>query len=252
MDPEDLEVSRSNIGRVGVTISSYPLERDLKKPAKGITGGAARGFVVGASTPVVIGAVAPVPGGTFIGLLIAPFTAVAGGVYGATKGVPPEDIEKAQAALDQAIDRLKKMNLRRTFILEVVALGEKRTGREFVKLPESGPKNPNEVVRYDQMKLQDIDNVLELRIEEAGLQGPYTFNPPSKAFIKVLVQLSRAEDNEILINERFFCVSEVDRKYIDWAENEGQFFVDEFVGCIPETAEKIVDDFFLVYPIEAH
>jgi hypothetical protein len=207
MDPGDLEGIRSGIGRVGVTISSYPLERDLKKPAKGITGGAARGFVVGASTPVVIGAVAPVPGGTFIGLLIAPFTAVAGGVYGATKGVPPEDIEKAQAALDQAIDRLKKMNLRRTIIKEVAALGKNRTGREFVKLPESGPKYPNEIVRYDQMKLQDIDNVLELRIEEAGLLGPYSFNPPSKAFIKVFVQLVQAEDNQILIDETLFCVS---------------------------------------------
>jgi len=252
MPPGNLERIRSNIGRVGVTISSYPVERDLKKPAKGITGGAARGFVVGASTPIVIGAIAPVPGGTFIGLLIAPFTAVAGGVYGATKGVPPEDIEKAQAALDQAVDRLKKMNLRQTFIKEVVLLGEKRTGREFVKLPESGPKDPNEVVRYNQMKFQDIDNVLELRIEEAGLLGPYTFDPPSKAFIKVLVRLSRTEDNEILIDETLFCVSEVGRKYIDWAENEGQFFVDEFVACIPEIADKIVDDFFLVYPIKMH
>ena len=72
---------RSSIGRVGVTISSYPVERDLQKPAKGITGGAARGFIVGAATPIVIGAVAPVPGGTLIGLLFVPITAVAGGVY---------------------------------------------------------------------------------------------------------------------------------------------------------------------------
>ncbi len=173
-------------------------------------------------------------------------------MYGATKGVPPEDIEKAQAALDQATDRLKKMNLRQTLINEVVEQGKKRTGREFVKLPESGPKDPKEVVRYDQMKFQDIDNVLELRIEEAGLLGPYTFDPPSFAFIEVLVGLVQVEDNEILIDETLFCVSEVDRKYIDWAENEGQFFVDEFVACIPELAEKIVDDFFLVYPIETH
>jgi hypothetical protein len=252
MYPGNLERIRYNIRRVGVTISSYPVERDIRKPAKGVTGGMARGIVVGGSTPIIIGAISPVPGGTFIGLLIAPFTAVAGGVYGATKGVPPEDIEKAQTALDQAIDRLIKMNLRQTYIKDVVALGEKRTGLEFVKLPESGPKDPNEVVRYDQMELQDIDNVLELRIEEAGLLGPYTFNPPSKAFIKLLVQLVQAEDNQILIDETLFCVSEVDRKYIEWAQNEGQFFVDEFVACIPEIAEKIVDDFFLVYPIESH
>lgn len=252
MYPGDLERIRYNIRRVGVTISSYPVEGDIRKPAKGITGGMARGFVFGALTPIIIGAIQPVPGGTIVGLLIAPYTAIAGGVYGATKGVPPEDIEEAQAAIDQAADRLEKMNLRQTFIKEVVALGEKRTGLEFVKLPELGPKDPNEVVRYDQMKFQDIDNVLELRIEEAGLLGPYTFNPPEKAFIKVLVRLSRVEDNEILIDETLFCASEVDRKYIDWAENEGQFFVDEFVACIPEIAEKIVDDFFLVYPIESH
>ena len=252
MYPGKLERIRYSIERVGVAISSYPLERDIRKPAKGVTGGMARGFVVGGSTPIIIGAISPVPGGTFIGLLIAPFTAVAGGVYGATKGVPPEDIEKAQTALDQAINRLIKMNLRQTYIKNVVALGEKRTGLEFVKLPESGPKDPNEVVRYDQMELQDIDNVLELRIEEAGLLGPYTFNPPSKAFIKLLIKLVQAEDNQILIDETLFCVSEVDRKYIDWADNEGQFFVDEFVACIPEIAEKIVDDFFLVYPIETH
>ncbi len=250
MYPGKLERIRYSIRRVGVTISSYPVERDIRKPAKGVTGGMARGIVVGGSTPIIIGAISPVPGGTFIGLLIAPFTAIAGGVYGATKGVPPEDIKKAQAALDQAIDRLKSMNLRQTFINEVAELGKKRTGRGFVELFESGPKGPNEVVRYDQMKFHDIDNILELRIEEAGLFGPYTFNPPSKAFIKVLVRLIRAEDNVVLIDDTLFCASEVDRKYIDWAENKGQFFVDEFVACIPEIAEKIVDDFFLVYPIE--
>ena len=250
MYPGKLERIRSGTGRIGVTISTYPVGRDLKKPAKGITGGMARGFVVGASTPIVIGALSPVPGGTFIGLLVAPFTAIAGGAYGATKGVPPEDIEKAQAAVDQAIDRLKNMNLRQTFIKEVVELGNKRTDREFINLPDSGPKDPKEVVRYDQMNLQDIDTVLELRIEEAGLIGPYTFDPPSFAFVKVLVHLVQVEQNKILIDDTLFCVSEVDRKYIEWAENQGQFFVDEFVGCIPEIAEKIVDDFFLVYPME--
>jgi hypothetical protein len=68
--------------------------------------------------------------------------------------------------------------------------------------------------------------------------------------MEVLAQLVHIEDNEILIDETFFCVSEIERKYIDWAQNSGQFFVEEFVACIPEIADKIVDDFFLVYPIK--
>jgi hypothetical protein len=44
MNTGDLERIRNNIGRVGVTISSYLVERDLKKPAKGITGGMVRDY----------------------------------------------------------------------------------------------------------------------------------------------------------------------------------------------------------------
>ncbi len=79
MPADNLEEIRSGFGRIGVTFYSYEFKQVESKPAQGITGGAARGFVVGASTPVVIGAVAPVPGGTLMGLLVAPFTALAGG-----------------------------------------------------------------------------------------------------------------------------------------------------------------------------
>ena len=249
MPPDDLEEIRSSFGSIGVTISSYPLKQETIRPAKGITGGAARGLYVGAATPVVIGAVSPIPGGTILGLLVAPFTAVAGSLYGATKGVPAEDIEKAEAANLQAIDRLRKMNLRQTFIEEVLKLGKERTDLEFVNLPETGPGDPNEVVRYDRIEIRNIDTVLELRIEKTGLQGPYSFDPPSNAFIEVDARLIRTLDNEVVIRETFFCGSEEERKYLEWAENEGQLFVDEFVTCFPEIAEKIVDDLFLVYPI---
>ena len=141
------------------------------------------------------------------------------------------------------------MNLRQIFIEAVAGLGNERTDLEFVTLPEPDPAGPNETVRYDRMEIRDVDTVLELRIEKAGLQGPYSFDPPSVAFIEVLVQLIRAEDNEILISENLFCTSDVERRYFEWAENEGQLFVDEFVACLAEIAEKIVDDLFLVYPI---
>lgn len=248
MLPDDLEGIRSGFRKIGVTISSYPLKYEINKPAKGITGGASRGIVIGASTPVVIGAISPVPGGTLLGLLVVPYTAVAGGLYGLTKGVPAKDIEKAEAANVQAVDRLKKMNLRQNFIEEVVKLGKERTGFEFVALPELGPRDPDEVVRYDRVEIRNVDTVLELRFEKTGLWGPYSFDPPSLTFIEVNVRLIRARDNEVVISETFFCSSEEERKYIEWSENEGQMFFDELFSCFPELAEKIIDDLFLVYP----
>jgi hypothetical protein len=131
-------------------------------------GGAARGIVIGATTPVVIGAVSPVPGGAVLGVLIAPFTAVAGSVYGAIKAVPTEDVEKAEAAGDKAIARLKRMNIRQTFVDEVVKLGTERTDLKFVTLSGMGPRDPNEVIQYDQMDIRGIDTILELRAETAG------------------------------------------------------------------------------------
>ena len=222
MPPEHIEKIRSSLGTIGVTVSSYPAKREINKPAKGVTGGAARGIVVGATTPVVIGAVSPVPGGTALGVLIAPFTAAAGIVYGAIKAVPAEDVEQAEAASDHAIERLKEMNIRQTFIDEVVKLGMERTGLRFVTLSGMGPRDPKEVIQYDQMDIRGIDTILELRLETAGLRGLYSFDPPSFAFIEVCARLIRAHDNEVVISESFFCASEEKRKYTEWAKNEGQ------------------------------
>lgn len=249
MPPDDLEKIRSGFGSVGVTISSYPPKWEISKPAKGVTGGAARGFVVGASLPVVIGFVTPVPGTTPLGVLIAPFTAVAGSVYGATKGMQAEDIEKAEASGKLSAARLKKMKLRKAFVNKVAKMGKERTGLDFVTLPEKGPGDPNEVIRYDSIEINGVDTVLELRVEKVGLCGFFTFDPPSTTYLEVGARLIRTSDNEVMINETFFCGSEVERTYFEWFENEGQLFVDEFVTCFPEIAEKIVDDLFLVYPI---
>ena len=249
MPPEHIEKIRSSLGTIGVTISSYSSKREIIKPAKGMTGGVARGFVVGATLPVVIGFASPVPGGTAIGVLIAPFTAVAGSMYGITQAASAEDIEKAEVSGDKAIASLKEMNLSQTFIDEVVKLGKEHTGLRFVSLSGKGPRDPNEVVRYDKPDTRGIDTILELRTEKAGLRGLYSFNPPSYAFIEVLARLIRTRDNEVIVSETIFCASEEERTYTEWSQNEGRLFVDEFISCIPELAEKIVDDFFLVYPI---
>jgi hypothetical protein len=252
MLPERIEKIRSDLGTIGVTVSYYPVKRETNMPAKGFIGGAERGFAMGAAYAVMIGFVSPVPGGTLLGLLAAPFTATAGIVYGAIKAVPPEDVEKAKAALHQAVARLREMNFRQSFREEVVKLGMEQTGLRFVPLSGMGPQDPNEVIQYDQMDIRGIDTILELRFEAAGLSGHYRIDPLLVAFIEVSAQLIQAHDNKVLISESSYCASEEQRKYTEWAKDEGQLFVDEFISCLQELPEKIVDDFFLVYPVSSH
>jgi hypothetical protein len=249
MPPEKAEEIRSDLGTIGVVISSYRVEVKTPLPAKGVAGGAVRGFVVGATVPVMVGAVIPAPGTTFIGLFIAPFTAVAGIVYGAVKAPPAEEVERALAALEQATARVRAMNLRVAFTHELVTLGSKRTGLTFVELPGIGPRDRDEVVRYDQLDIPGIDTVLEVRNEKNGLRGSYSIDPPSDTYVEGSVRLIRVKDNNVLLEETIFCASEAERKLVEWTENEGQLIVDEFISCVQELAEKIVDDFFLVYPI---
>ena len=251
MAPEKLEDIRSGFGRVGVTISSYLLKSKILRPAKGVTGGITRGVVMGAATPVAIGFVSPVPGGTFVGLLVAPFTAVAGAVYGSTRGVPAEEIEQAEVAGNAAIQHLKNMNLRKKFVQQVVRIGNEQTGLEFIDLSEMGPSEREEIVLYEPKSLNDIDTILELRVDRSGLWGLYQIDPPSTVFIEINVRLIRVQDNEILINERFFCGSEEERKYVEWSANDGALFVEEYVLCFYEIADKIIDDLFLVYPLSS-
>ena len=88
MEPREVEGIRSDIGTVGVVLAPYPPQVEAVLPARGWWGGAKRGFVSGGTIPVVIGFVSPVPGGTAFGAMVAPFTAVAGSVYGAANALP--------------------------------------------------------------------------------------------------------------------------------------------------------------------
>jgi hypothetical protein len=248
LPPEAVEKVRSHIGNVGVVVAPYKAERKFRMPAKGVVGGAGRGLVVGAALPVAAGLASPIPFGSIIGLLFVPITAPVGMVYGAAKAVPAEEVEGAEVAIDQAADRLEVFDTRGVFQDEIVRLGSERTGLRFVAVSDIGPKDPKEVVPYNQLDMPGIDTVLELSLKEGGLWGLYTINPSSSAFLEIRVRLIAKRDNEVLLEDRVTCASE-EKKYTEWAEREGQDFYDDMVACIPLLTEKVVDDFFLVYPL---
>lgn len=239
---------RSNLGTIGVTVSEYRSKLEFAAPAKGRFGGLKRGFIAGAVKPVLIGFVAPVPGGTFAGALVAPFTAVAGAVYGVSKTPPQEEVEKAEAGINEALERLQLENIGQSSLEDFVRLAEELSPFEFVALPGEGPQKCDEEIRYDELHLNGIDTVLEVRVEKGGLWGSYEIDPPSAAYIETRVRLIRANDNETLLEDTLLCTGE-QRKYLEWGENKGQLFYDNILACIPRIQEKIVNDLFLVYPL---
>lgn len=248
MPPDKVEEIRSNLGNVGVVIAPYRAEQKFRKPAKGVVGGAGRGLVVGAALPVAAGFASPIPFGSIIGLFFVPITAPVGMVYGAVKAVPAEEVEKAEAAIAQANVRLQTYNAEGALCREVVRLGLERTDLKFVSLPGIGPQSSEEFLQYDQLDMEGIDTVLEMRLEEEGLWGLYTIDPASSAFVEIRVRLIRRGDNEILLEDTVYCASE-QRKYVEWAADEGQLFYNDIISCIPSLAEKVVADLFLVFPL---
>ncbi|MCP4623546.1 MAG: hypothetical protein GY850_08450 [bacterium] len=193
------------------------------------------------------GAVSPIPGGTFIGVLLAPVGAFVGMIYGALTATSTAEVEKAEEIIDQTIIRLQAMNLLQTLGDETVRIGLERTDLRFVALPGLGPKSPKEVVRYDLLDTTGIDTILELRVEQGGLRGRYTISPPSSAYLKMRARLIVRSNNEILLEDTVFCASQK-RDYREWSENDGQLFVDALISCATDLTAKVIDDFFLVFP----
>lgn len=252
MPPAEVESIRTGLGTVGVILLPDPAEVEVLMPARGGWGGFKRGVYVGATTPVIVGFVSPVPLGTLIGIMVAPFTAVIGGVYGAVSAVPAEQVKATEKRLNDVAAELRQSGLRDLFFNEVVRIGNERTGLKFVTLSDRQPEDSTTDIAFNPSDISAVDAILDVKVEKNGLRGALGIDPTTDTFIQIRVRLVRAADNEILMDETLFCLSEVERTFAEWSSvDDGQLFVNEFRSCVPEMAEKIVDDFFLVYPLSS-
>jgi hypothetical protein len=246
MEPSVLETIRADISTVGVSMSPERPKTKVLLPAKGAWGGLKRGIVVGATLPVMVGFASPLPGGTFLGLLVSPFGALVGGIYGIYTAVPAEEVEHAEVMLSLAAEKVRNQGLRKDLINAVVHLGNRHTPLRFVAWPETDACGVVQPLPASEVR---IDARLTMRAERAGLRGIYHVDPPTDTFIQLHVQLVGLRNDDILLDERFICASDEERNFSDWADQGGIGFIDEFRDCAPELAAKIVDDFFRVYPL---
>jgi hypothetical protein len=187
MQPSALETIRAEISTIGVYLSPERPQTEVLLPAKGVWGGLKRGIVVGASLPVMIGFVSPVPGGTFLGLLVSPFGALIGGVYGIFTAVPAEEVEHAEVILAIATEKIRQRGLSDRFIENIIDLGHARTQLSFVALPpapSSSPANPSHP------PMDAVDARLQIQVQKTGLHGMYRIDPPPIRLCRFMCSLS--------------------------------------------------------------
>jgi hypothetical protein len=237
MDALALETVRGSLSTIGVHLSPSASANEVLLPAKGLWGGMKRGVVVGTSLPVMIGFVAPIPGGTALGLLVAPLGAIVGCVYGAAAAVPAEEVKQAKIVLQAALDGPRINRLRDRFLNQLIDMGNARTDLTFVPFLKGNPVPPAMTAR------------LEVAVEKTGLRGMYSIDPPTAIFLQIRAQLVHLGDGTILLDEQLTCASEEQRLLRAWAIGDGMHLVDEIEGCVPELAEKLIDDFFRVHPL---
>ena len=248
LPPDELEAKRRGVNSVAVVVARYAPESEQVRPGRGALGGSWRGLSRGFTLPIIIGFVAPLPGGTLLGLLVAPFTAVVGGVYGAFRGVEGSRIDEAQRTLDAVEARLIEERLAVQLGAEVLAAA-RRTDVWFEELPQLGPRSEGEELPYDELVDGSFDAVLELRVEALGLSGEWSIDPPTESFVRMRVRLYDARTGDRRLEELYTCAGSRPRTFTEWADRGGEALHDEFAACIPTLAEKVVDDLFLVYPL---
>lgn len=248
MPPEELKAIRSDIHTVGVWSRDSEAETEVDLPAKGSGQGFVRGAAMGATTTVIVFFLAPVPLSNPTGIILAPLGALIGSFYGAAKAMPSKEVDAAERLLNQSAQELRKLKLRDRFLDEVVETGNRRTDLAFMNLTDDGLVISVEEDGHEETQLE-CDAILDIRVEKTGLDAPYSVDPPIELFVQVRARLIRNTDGRELFDEVFFCRSDVDKKFKEWTLDDGLAFREEFKGCGSEMAEKIIEEFFLVYRI---
>jgi hypothetical protein len=198
--------------------------------------------------PVVVGFVSPVPGGTALGVLVAPFTALAGAAYGGFAGVSGGHMDRAGEELLRIESELIGEQLGARLREELLRAGA-GTGLRWELVDPAQVPEPGGTRAYNGLGLAPLDAVLEVHVERIGLTGRWSVDPPIRSFADVTARVYLVPSGELVFDERVRCGSEVTKPYVEWAKENGAAFQAEFSASIPELAEKIVEDLFLFYPL---
>lgn len=219
LPPPPSEDLRSQLGRVRLSEGDMPPTVLITAPAMGAGAEMARGAANGA-----MWVTRTVPYGFFY----APLGALVGAVVGAVRAEPAAKVEEKEAAFRVAMEELKVPETFRRCVAD--------------RLPER-TSTPGGLVSSD----KPATTILEVEVEQVGLDGPWLDNNPSLRFVLTeRTRLIRASDGTELYGH-WLTYRGQPRSLDYWVRQNGARLREEAARACRELAERLVDEVFLVY-----
>jgi hypothetical protein len=196
-------------------------------PAKGALEGAWRGTRVGFLAPIAVGGVIGGPVFLAAGIALAPVTAVAAGVFGATEAEPASKVKEKEAVIRAAMSELKIQEAFR----DCASAALREQAPHIVVTSPGG----------------SASMILEVTLEKFGLDGDtWDINPPLRLVMTERTRMIRAADSSELYTHRLTWRGQL-RPLDEWVARDGTLVKEEARGACRGLAESLVDEAFLLY-----
>jgi hypothetical protein len=234
--PASLE-DRAGIQRVTIVPDSVPPKTHFETFAVGAGAGMGKGAAVASGTALVGGRSEAGGFGLLVTIVLLPFIAAGGAVYGAAIAVPPDRAE--------AIEALPKQVLATTAIerrlAELVAEAGQDSGYVLTLPPEYADRGLSGAPVEP-----DSDALLETDVTDFGFRGDGD-DPDIAMYVRAKARLVRMPAQKTLGESTFLFQSEP-RKLDQWLADGGKPLHTAFDTLLRNLARDIVDRRLLHYP----
>lgn len=242
LPPPPSEKIRAQLGTIGVVSADFMPTAVRGVPGKGCIGGAASGASEAEGTVLEATAMGNELGAICC-IVATPFALCIGGLKGAIEAPSVEEVEDLEEVLGNVLKEIQVQEKMRDHIFGVA---EKQTRRSFVVLEGEGPTTSDEDLSYGYLSERDIDTVLEVSVMNIDLRGKWKNDSPVTFFMTIRTRLIRVKDGKVLYVATLIYQSS-EHEAFDWIANDLKLFREEFTRCYLVTAEKIVEELFLLY-----
>jgi hypothetical protein len=182
-------------------------------------------------------------GALVVGVILAPVGAVIGTIYGAAEALPAEEVEKAEAALKDALSSQDIQTAMREAVWEFM---HRETKMPVVLVKEWVPTVEKDVPAYSAGADRQVDIFFELKVSMLGLIGPWAIDPPLSFTMRMETRLVRVAGGTVLHTQELTYLGP-SRVFTAWAANDAEAFKSALNLAFRALAEKAVEEVFLLY-----
>jgi hypothetical protein len=237
-------------GKVAIVPARFVPESNLNVYAKGKNAAAGELAGQGAIEGAAVGAVAPLAAGPYgIALypFIAPFTILAGTVFGGSfgaaqglmHGLPEQDARAVSAIVENALGRLYIQDQVATRVMEQA----RTSGYNVTYLPDPGPSTIEEQPEYQDLATDEYTAVLELAVTSVRFVA-HKGDPPRLALEMKLRSRVVALSGSSISGIRDFDYKSRPHVVEKWSANQGRLMEEEFNNGYNKLSQYICEIYF--------